>query len=300
MLQGQLSDFSASEILQLLGTQRKTGCLALEHGAERRVVYVVDGRIVSTRTPGLAKDDPLLGFLRGIHRLSEEQARGIATLHRETGRDLEDLLLNGRYVDEEELAACVERQILEDVMQISRWEQGAYRFDPALVWTQRPLARLTSEGVVMEAARRADEQRRYDERLGGANLLLGVRDLPDPADPLTEEERELFGIIDGGHTIEEVVQAAPLTDFETREALHRFLEAGWIEITGTRAAGAPPPPAVAPVRTASRPRWARDLTLAAGAVGLVAALRLLAPLAIPGPSSDTNNVFAEAQVRDVR
>ena len=95
-LHGNLRDFSATEILQLVGTQKKSGCLTLEWNTERAVVYVHEGRIVATRTPGLAKDDPLLAFLCKTHRLSDEQYRGLLTIQRESGRDLEDLLPNDR------------------------------------------------------------------------------------------------------------------------------------------------------------------------------------------------------------
>src|SRR5690349_19820371 len=72
-LQGNLRDFAATEILQLVGTQKKSGCLSLEWNTEKAVVWVQEGRIVSTRVPGMSKDDPLLNFLRKIHRLSDEQ-----------------------------------------------------------------------------------------------------------------------------------------------------------------------------------------------------------------------------------
>ena len=45
-LQGNLRDFSVNEILQLLGTQRKTGCLMLEWGTERAQIHVLDGRLI--------------------------------------------------------------------------------------------------------------------------------------------------------------------------------------------------------------------------------------------------------------
>ncbi|MEQ1831873.1 MAG: DUF4388 domain-containing protein, partial [Candidatus Eisenbacteria bacterium] len=56
-LQGNLRDFSAMEILQLVGSQKKSGCLVMEWNTERFQVWVTDGRVVSTRQPGLAKDD---------------------------------------------------------------------------------------------------------------------------------------------------------------------------------------------------------------------------------------------------
>ena len=160
-LQGNLRDFSASEILQLVGTQKKSGCLTLEWNTEKAVVWILDGRIISTRLPGMTKDDPLLAFLRRVHRLSNEQFRGLQTIQKESGRDLEDLLLNGRYLDAQELALYVERQMLDDLTRIVRWESGAYRFDPNAKWPHVPVASLSMEGAMIEAARRVDEQKRF-------------------------------------------------------------------------------------------------------------------------------------------
>jgi hypothetical protein len=297
-LQGNLRDFSATEILQLLGSQKKTGCLTLDNAVRTMTVHVLDGRVVSTRAPGLTKDDPLLAFLRAAHRLSDEQHRGIQTIQRESGRDLEDLLLNGRYLDPEELAAFVERQILDDMMRLARWEEGTYRFDPQQRWGQPPLVRLSVEGILMEVARRADEQKRQAARFPDADRILGVRDLPDPDVELSEEERELFGIVDGRHTLAEIVAAAPLSEYETLEALHNMVEAGWLEVTGHRAAGGPPAP-LKPA-AASRPAWPRELATATALVAVVVLLRLAAHVLVPPATADPSNVFAAARVRDVR
>ena len=301
-LQGNLRDFSASEILQLLGTQKKTGCLTLEQGGQPVVIYVQDGRVVSTRTPGLAKGDPLLGFLKRTHRLSDEQQRGILTIQRESSRDLEDLLLNGRYLDAEELAGFVERQILDDLMRLARWEDGTYRFDPHLRWTQPPLVRLSIEGILMEVARRSDEQKRYGSMFPDARQILGLRDLPDPNVDLSEEEREIFGIIDGRHTLDEVVAAAPLSEYETYEALQRMVEAGWVEPVGRREPGLAQPPLDLPI--AARPariRWERDLTVAVLMIAAVFVLRVTSHFVAPAAGQPGGtDIFAAAQVRDLR
>jgi hypothetical protein len=301
-LQGNLRDFSASEILQLLGTQKKSGCLTLEQGGRHVVIYVLEGRVVSTRTPGLSKDDPLLAFLRQAHRLSDEQQRGIQTIQRESSRDLEDLLLNGRYLDAEELAGFVERQILDDLMRLARWEEGAYRFDPHSRWAQPPLVRLSIEGVLMEVARRADEQRRFQATFPDPHQILGVRDLPDPGVELSDEERDLFGIIDGRHTMDEVVAAAPLSEYETYEALQRMSDAGWLEVVGRRDPGLAAPPLALPVPVRpGRARWERDAVVAVVLCAVVAALRLAAHFVTPSaPLPVAGDVFAAAQVRDVR
>lgn len=302
-LQGNLRDFSATEILQLLGSQKKTGCLTLEWNTERALVFVLEGRIISTRPPGMTKDDPLLSFLLQVNRLSDEQHRGIQTIQRESNRDLEDLLLNGRYLERDELVGYVERQILADLTRVVRWENGTYRFDPNARWPNPPLVRLSIEGALIEAARRVDEQKRFVTVFRDPYQLLGVRDLPDPNDPLSDEERELFGIIDGTRTVEEVVRSASLSEYEAYEALHRMLEANWIEIVGRRDPGILPASApAAPGATARVARhWFREVVMAVMLLGAIASLRMVSSLAdranaVP-PEGD---VFAVSQMRDLR
>ncbi|HTK30586.1 MAG TPA: DUF4388 domain-containing protein [Candidatus Saccharimonadaceae bacterium] len=301
-LQGNLRDFAATEILQLLGSQKKTGCLMLEWNTERAVVYVNEGRIVSTRRPGMAKDDPLLAFLKSVGRLSDEQYRGILSIQRESNRDLEDLLLNGRYLESEELGGFVERQILDNMMRLTRWENGSYRFDPNQRWTNPMLVRLNIEGVLIEAARRVDEQKGFVSLFKDPHQLLGVKDLPDPNEPLAEEEREIFGIIDGKHTVAEVVESAPLSEYEGYEALHRMMEAGWIEFVGRRDPGLPEvtmPTGREVVRQTLS--VARELIMAGMVVAALVGLRWSSQWLQPPVVTDrSEDVFTATQVRDVR
>lgn len=47
-----------------------------ESNTERASIWVHEGRVVSSRQPGVSKDDPLLAFLRVTNRLSEGQGAG--------------------------------------------------------------------------------------------------------------------------------------------------------------------------------------------------------------------------------
>ena len=241
-------------------------------------------------------------FLLKIHRLSEEQYRGIQTIQQESNRDLEDLLVNGRYLEADELTGFVERQIFDDLMRVTRWENGAYRFDPNNKWPNEPLVSLSIEGVLIEAARRIDEQKRFVLLFRDPYQLLGVLDLPDPSEPLTDEERELFGIIDGHHTVAEVVEAAPLSEYETYEALHRMMEAHWLEFVGRRNPGLPQiVPTGADLR-AQKPRSVmREILVAAAVVGALLLIRFVAQAVHPGAAIASGpDPFSAAQVRDLR
>lgn len=303
-LQGNLRDFSAMEILQLVGSQKKSGCLVMEWNTEKFVVWVLDGRIVSTRQRGLSKDDPLARFLRQTNRISDEQFRGLLTIQKESGRDFEDLLVTGRYLEPEELAIFVERQVLDDLSRLVRWESGTYRFDPEAKWPSEPLISLSMEGAIMEAARRVDEQKRFVSVFRDPHQLLGVHDLPDPDEPLSEEERELFGIIDGQHTVAEVVAAAPLSEYEAYESLYRMLESNWIAIVGRRdpCVTTPTGPIMAPPRRGPRgPAWLREGAVAGVVVAAVALASLLsASMQAKAQTDLEDDVYAAARVRDLR
>jgi hypothetical protein len=237
------------------------------------------------------------------HRLSDEQFRGLLTIQKESGRDLEDLLVNGRYVEADELAPLLERQVLNDLTRLVRWENGTYRFDPNTRWPGAPLVLLSTEGAMMEAARRVDEQKHFVSVFRDPHQLLGVHDLPDPNEPLSDEEREIFGIVDGQHTVAEVVVLAPLCEYEAYESLNRMLQAGWIEFVGRRDPGLATSTPVAPPALADRhgPRWVSELVVAGAVLVAVVLVRVAAASIQAGHApAPTNDVYASSDARDLR
>jgi hypothetical protein len=132
--------------------------------------------------------------------------------------------------------------------------------------------------------------------------VLGLRDLPDPDDPMSEEVRELFGIVDGQHTVAEIVESASLTEYEAYEAIHQMLESGWIEFVGRRDPGLPslsiePPPTPAgrhPVR------WHHE-ALAALAVAALAFGAHFAAGSLPRARANdqAHDIFVAARVQNI-
>jgi len=108
--------------------------------------------------------------------------------------------------------------------------------------------------------------RRYQTTLGDPSLVLGLKELPDPDAALSEEEKELFGLVDGRRTLGELVAEASLNEYEAMEALFRLIEAGWIEIQGRRAREDSAPADSASTRRGLAVSWRYDAMLAAAAV----------------------------------
>jgi hypothetical protein len=159
------------------------------------------------------------------------------------------------------------------------------------------------EGALIEAARRVDEQKGFLVRFKDPHELIGVRDLPNPDEPLAEEEKELFGIIDGQHTVAEIVDAAPLSEYEAYESLNRMLEANWIESMGRRDPGIAAPPKPIRPRPAARKVNLLNEALAVGlfvalVMGLMFGSRLVGTITAAPPPPD--DLYVAAQVRDLR
>jgi uncharacterized protein DUF4388 len=302
-LQGNLRDFSVPEILQLLGSQKKTGCLTMEWNSERSLVFLHEGQIVSTRSPGLTREDSLLAFLLKVHRITEEQHKGLVAIQKESNRDAEELLQTGGYLNAVELPEFIERLILDDLMKLVRWESGTYRFDPNHRWPHAPLVKLGLEPSLIEASRRVDEHKRFVSVFRDPYRQIAVHDLPDPNQQLSDAERDLFGIIDGQRTVEEVVRLAPLSEYEAYETLHRMLESKWIELTGRRDPGetAKAVSREAKVRVGPRRPVLWELVVLGAVVGFLYLARLAGrQLAAAPPQDPENDVFAAAQMRNVR
>lgn len=282
-LSGSLREFALWEIVQLLSSQKKTGRLFLSQGPEQVSIYFLDGRIVGAREPGLAPGDPLMRFLRRVRWLSDEQLRGIESLHSESGRDLIDLLLNGRYLDAEELSALYERLVIDLLFRLLRWENGEYSFSAVVPPESELRINLSTDSLLMEAVRRVDEYRRFLSEMPDGHLLLGLRELPDPDASLSDEEKELFGLVDGRRTLAEIVAQSPLTDYEAMEGLSRLIENRWIEVVGQREVGAEVPVSPPPAPSVSR---TKELALTGAlAVTILALLFVTAPLRAGRPAS---------------
>ena len=178
-----------------------------------------------------------------------------SSIHAESGRDLVDLLLNGRYIEREELTVLYERLVLDVLHEVISWEDGVYSFANGNPPESALPVSLSTESMLMEAVRRTDEMRRYHATLSDPSLVLGLKELPDPDAALSEEEKELFGLVDGRRTLGELVAEAPLNEYEALEALFRLVEAGM-----DRDPGAPRPRGRRPARRRDDPpRIRRDV-----------------------------------------
>ena len=300
-LQGRLHDFSAVEILQLLGSQRKTGRLDLETPGERMALWLVDGRLVSSRTPAPAAEDSLMRLLRRTQRIDETQYTALARLQRETSRDLEDLLRAGHYLTDDELTSALERLMFDDLSRAVSWTQGHYAFDPSQRWTPTALLSMNVESGLMEAARRSDELKRFHTLFADPHALLERVPDGDESCVSNADEEALASLVDGTRTVAELVDAAPMVTFECYDALARMLEEGMVRFSGRRETVAAKAPVRRLIHVPHGTSLSREVAVAVVVVLVIVLARLSAVgLAALHETTPANDVYAAAAARDLR
>ena len=133
----------------------------------------------------------------------------------------------------------------------------------------------STQGLLLEAARRNDESAQLREKLGDERrcFTLGARALA-AADSCSEGCAETLGLFENACSLREALGRSELGDFETLSALCRLIEEGWLVD-----AGLPPlvseEPAPGQALVPWRPEPSTRLRSALGAVGA----RVLLPAA---------------------
>jgi len=157
-LRGNLRDFGAIEVLQLLTSQEKTGVLRFFQGGKRLSFVFSGGRIVSTWDRQATLADPLKSYILRKRSLPEHQMMRALRLEARTDLPFSEIILREGMMDLPELGRLVKEQILEEIRTILLWEQGQFEFSPEpSVREYGPGCGVSAETVLLEAVHQYDE-----------------------------------------------------------------------------------------------------------------------------------------------
>jgi len=147
-----------------------------------------------------------------------------------TKLDVADLLVEERFLSEEELAGILDDLAQEIVQQTFGWRDGTYQFiggEGALSGLRHRL-RLQVDGVLMEAARRADEWPRLQEKLPSADVVVELAQPPHPG--LGERPFQVLSRITGRVRMAELVASCRVPEFEVYEIVAQASEMGLVRV----------------------------------------------------------------------
>ncbi len=229
-LKGQLHDFNLAEILQLIASQQKSGFLVLE--GHREMCFIFDrGVLVSTRDRRSEAPDPLETFLRNYGFFTEAIWSHVGYIRQNSSLDLAEILVSEELMTREELDGVLQNVAREMAHRGMKMRRGRYHFTatkdspPGVRWR----IAMDVQGVLMEAARRCDEEGELARMLPSQSVTFLQGETPPPPDALSPVSKRVLKLALSGRPLGRIIRLARTDSFTTRELLKTFCEEGWLQ-----------------------------------------------------------------------
>lgn len=234
-IKGSLREASLPDVLQLLSMGQKTGCLAITDRANFGYVYFDAGRI--TYASIVNRRDRLGDLLVKNGLLSPSDLAGaVEAQGSQPDERLGEILVARGAIRREQLEQYIRVQIEEAVYYLFTWTQGSFYFevgqepDPGAMRVS-----INPENLLLEGARRIDEWGLIEKKISSLDLVfaLAPERSPDP-DALTDDQRKILPLVDGRRSVQEVIDASGLVEFDVGKALFGLIQAGFAQPVGRR------------------------------------------------------------------
>ncbi|HEX2833729.1 MAG TPA: DUF4388 domain-containing protein [Thermoanaerobaculia bacterium] len=257
-LEGTLRDFSLADIFQLIGLQRKTGVLTLRGKDDTVTVTFLDGKVVGADSLNRRLENRLGTVLIRTGFLTQDQLNRALEIQKETLQRLGFILTHYGIISQDSLREAIQLQIMQIVYRLFRWKDGDYHFsqETTIEYDRDNVVPITAESILMEGARMIDEWpiiekriRSYDmvfrKKLTDQEIVVVGADEADEIDfdggsarkrkgfsdtiRISQEEKSIYDLVDGTMTVNDIVEAARLSEFDTNKALYELLTRDLIE-----------------------------------------------------------------------
>lgn len=260
-LEGTLGDFSFADILQLISLQRKTGVLTLRTSENLVTVSFQNGCIVGASTLNQHTEDMIGLILLKRGEITKPELEGALRRQEETLQRLGRILIDHHVVPIETVRVALQQQILQIVYRVFRWSDGEYHFsqETDIDYDRDLLQPMAADSIIMEGARMTDEWPFIDQRIPDRGVVFrktdpsrrlevvnGRGDFFDDLEfsftssdrastsdalqdhQVTDSQMLVYPLVNGSNTVNEILLASTLIEFETCKALAELLDRGLI------------------------------------------------------------------------
>src|SRR5262245_34511556 len=252
-LEGTIKDFGLPDIFQLIGLQRKTGLLTLTNEKETVTVTFENGMVVMADSSAKRLEDRLGHVLVKQGKLGKERLDEALQTQRATLQRLGHVLITGNYITTKDLKDALQVQVSQLVFRVFRWRDGEYHFAPTdnVDFDRDNFTPMSADFILMEGIRMVDEWPIIEKKIPSMDIVF--RSAVDnsmievAADDdmfgdskkagsnkikLSPDEAKVFKKVDGQRTVQAVIDATGLGDFDVCKALYDLLSRDIIAPTG--------------------------------------------------------------------
>ncbi len=249
-LQGNIRDFSTTQLLNLVNLSRRTGMLTIfeaiktgekdamgeekmKAGAERAKVAFKSGKLVHAHL--LAQDNGLVAVLNKAGKLTNEQAKRIKDRAKNTSdKALALLLINANYVNQNDIITSIQQHTLDVVYNLMTWSEGPFRFDDDTTpGKEYILVPIDLENVIIEGARRMREVEELNKHLPNLDMALKFPENPKEKFKgihLSVEEWRVVSFVNPKNTIRQIMKANNMSEIQIKKIVYGLEQAGLVEL----------------------------------------------------------------------
>ncbi len=234
-IEGPLRELGVHDVFQLLDLSRKTGVLAVTSGLRdnQGQVYFDRGAVIFASMRNNSR--PLGELLLRAGKITRADLERAASIQeREVrARALGEILVSLGALGRRDLERHVRFQIEEIVFELVSWQEGYFSFEECRIEDSPAEAtiRISTESLLMEAARRIDEWSRIERVVPHAGVvaaLAPVRDSQPAQLDLLPNEWEVLAEIDGVRDIRALAVHLARSEFEIAKIAYGLITTGVI------------------------------------------------------------------------
>lgn len=271
-IQGNLRDFSTTQLLNLINLSGRTGVLRLYEGVstgerdannnekiapgrERAQILFKAGKLVYAMVAGQLND--LIAVLKQGGKLSDGQSKLLRERAKGTGdKALAMRLIGANYVTRNDIVACVQQYVLDIVYNVMAWNREPFRFEENvdIDRADRIMVPIDLQNVIVEGARRLKELDEITKHIDNLDLCLKFPENPKEKYAgvhLSVDEWNVVKYVNPKNTIRQIARAINMSDTEIRRIVYGLEHAGLVELVR------PVAPKPVPVPSQSTDRSAR-------------------------------------------
>jgi len=252
-LQGSIKDFGLPDIFQLIGLQRKTGILTLNKEQETVTVTFENGMVVNADTSAKRLEDRLGNLLVKQGKLTAQKLEEVLQKQKDTLQRLGHILVANNFISQKDLQTALQVQVSQNVFKLFRWKAGDYHFEPAekVEFDRANIQPMSSDFILMEGIRMVDEWPIIEKKIPSTDIVFrpavdaGMIEVAADDDgfegskkagsnkiKLSGDEAKVFKKVDGQRSVQGIIDASGMGDFDVCKALYDLLSRDIIAPTG--------------------------------------------------------------------
>ncbi|MCU0512550.1 MAG: DUF4388 domain-containing protein [Anaerolineae bacterium] len=249
-LQGNIRDFSTTQLLNLVNLSRRTGMLTIFEGvptgekdgnnnpkmapgAQRAQVAFNKGKLIFASLAG--QENGLVAVLNKAGKLTDDQAKVLRERAKNTSdKALALRLIGAKYVSQADVVNCIKQHILDVVYNLMSWDDGPFRFDDEITPSgENILVPIDIEPVIIEGARRVREVKELENVVDDLDASLRFPENPREKFKgihLSVDEWKVVSYVNPKNTIRMIMRQLNMSDVEIKRVVYGLVQAGLVEI----------------------------------------------------------------------